>query len=164
VWEAVWGLAASCALYVVGCVSWVGLLRRFWAHWPAEVHPELRASREAAETWRLRSLFRIPGRNALLWLGGAVVVFLLLWLADFGLFFHVVYVAVVSTWWTAGWVRRVRRTTRKRYERLGVAPPVVGAVRRRAYRGGVYVFGFMISAGVLGTAAFLGAVIAEGVS
>jgi hypothetical protein len=39
--------------------------------------------------WRLRALFRPPERRSLTWLGGAAVIFALLWAAEFSLFFQV---------------------------------------------------------------------------
>jgi hypothetical protein len=98
--EALWGLAASGALYVVGSLLWVQLVRLSWAEQPAELHPELGALRDQARDWKARSLLRPPERRSLGWLAGAVLVFAALWATKFGLLFQVLYVAALSGWWT----------------------------------------------------------------
>jgi hypothetical protein len=63
---------------------------------------------------------------------------------------HVLWLELVRLWWAAP------------RERLGVEPAPAGGLRRRLLVVGIYVFGFMISAGTLGAACCFGAVIAEG--
>jgi small-conductance mechanosensitive channel len=160
--EALWGLAASGVLYVVGSLLWVQLVRRWWAEQPGELHPELRALRDQARDWKLRSVFRMPERRSLIWLGGAAVIFALLWATGFGLLFQVLYVAALSVWWTFLWIDLQRAENREIREQLGVEPASASGLTRRLYVVGIYVFGFMIAAGTLGAACFLGAAIAEG--
>jgi hypothetical protein len=162
--EALWGLAASGALYVVGSVLWVQVVRLWWAAQPDELHPELRRDRDQARDWKLRSVFRPPERRSLMWLGGAAVIFALLWAAEFGVLFQVLYVAALSVSWTFLWIDVQRSENRELRERLGVEPAPASALMHRLYVVGTYVFGFMISAGTLGAACFLGAVIAAGLA
>jgi hypothetical protein len=97
-------------------------------------------------------------------MAGAVVIFALLWAADFGLLFQVLYVVGLSVWWTVLTIEPARAESRHRRERLGVALAPASRLRSRLYVAGLYVFGFMIAAATLGAACFLGAVIAEGLT
>ena len=160
--EALWGLAASGALYGVGSLLWVQLGRLWWAEWPDALHPELHRLRDQARDWKLRALFRRPERRSLIWLGGAALIFALLWATGFGLLFQVLYVAGLSAWWTFLLMDAQRSESRRIRARLGVDQGTVSGRRRRLYDVGFYVFGFMIAAGTLGAACFLGAAIAEG--
>jgi membrane protein implicated in regulation of membrane protease activity len=162
--EALWGLAASGVLYTVGSVLLVQLVRRWWAEQPDDLHPELRRDRDQARAWKLRSLFRPPERRSLIWLGGAALIFAVLWATEFGLLFQVLYVAALSLWWTIEWIDAQRSENRELRQRLGVEAAPAGGLRHCVYVGGIYVLGFMISAGTLGAACFLGAAIAEGLS
>jgi hypothetical protein len=160
--QALWGLAASGVLYLVGSLLWVQLVRLCWAEQPDELHPELRRLREQARDWKLRALFRPPERRSVIWLAGAALIFALLWATEFSLFFQLLYVTGLSVWWTFGRIDLERSENRAMRERLGVEPAPASGFRRRLYVGGIHVFGFMIAAGTLGAACFLGAVIAEG--
>jgi hypothetical protein len=161
--EALWGLVASGGLYIAGSLLWVQLARWAWAE-SDDLPPELRRGRDHARDWKLRSLFRAPEPRSLVWLGGAVVIFALLWAADFGLLFQVLFVAGLSVWWTFIWIDAERSENREIRERVGVEPLPVNRFRRGLYVGGFYVFGFMIGAGTVGAACFVGGVIAATVT
>jgi len=160
--EALWGLAGSGVLFVVGSLLWVQLGRLWWAEQPDALHPELRLLRDQARDWQPRSLLHRPERRSLIWLGGAVLIFALLWATEFGLFFQLLYVGGLSAWWCVLSIDAQRSENRQMRERLGVDQGSVNGRRRRLYEVGFYVFGFMIAAGTLRTACFLGAAIAEG--
>ena len=95
-----------------------------------------------------------------MWLGGAALIFALLWLLRFGLRFLILYVAALSVWWTIGWMEQQRAESRRLLEELGADPPRVSGLKRDLYLAAFYGLAFMITVGVVGTACFLGGLVA----
>jgi hypothetical protein len=155
------GLAASLATYVTAV--WIFLLvqSRSIQALPAEwrEHPELRERYEAALNFRLRTAFTSPNRAGLGWLAGFVVTFAVLAAAQFTIAFELTYIAVLALWWTIAEFRyNVAVSERLRNEHdLPAPPPERWRKPRRAARWGVR---FFVWAGFLGTACFVGGLLA----
>jgi hypothetical protein len=161
--EALWGLAASGLLYLAGSLLWVQTARLWWAEQPEELHGELRRLRDEARNWKLSLLFRPPERRSVMWLASAALLFALLWALDFGLLFQVLYVLGLSLWWMLMTLDAQRAENRKLWRRLGVEPASTNGFRRVGFLASFYLFGFMIAAGTVGAACFVGGVIAAAI-
>jgi hypothetical protein len=157
--QALGGLAASAALYVLGNVLWVHLTRRAWSSLPPTDVEEM-AARDEARTWTVRSLLHVPTARTLVWLLSAALVAALLWIAEFSLPQLVLFFVLLGAAWSWNTVGALRSDAQRRQEERGPEPPW-SARAPKWLPVGYYTFGFMISAGTLGTACFAGAIVAN---
>jgi hypothetical protein len=95
-----------------------------------------------------------------MWLGGAAMIFALLWILQFGLRFQILYVAALSICWAIPGIDQQRAENRRLHEELEIELLRVSRFRRDLYLGAFYGLAFMIAVGTVGTACFLGGLMA----
>jgi hypothetical protein len=155
------GLAASLATYLAGVWLFLRIQARRIQALPAEwrEHPDLRDRYVAAGKQSLRSVFGSPNRAGLGWLVGFSVTFAILAAARFTVGFELTYIAVLALWWTVGEYQHNLAETERLRKEHGLPAPDSGHWHRHG-RLSRWVVRLFIWVGFLGTACFLGGLLA----
>jgi hypothetical protein len=155
------GLAVSVVAYFAGVSLFLRLQASRIQALPAEwrQHPALRERYDAAVNRGVRSVLASRNRASLGWLAGFIVTFAVLAAANLTLRFELIFIAALALWWTiAEYQRNVSETERLRAEHgLPDARPGRWRTVRRLAR---WIARFIVWAGFLGTACFVGGLLA----
>jgi hypothetical protein len=152
------------AIYIVGRGLWALVARRWMEVMPSEWrhHPELQGAFDVALEADARTLVGTPDWRVLRWLLGFVAVFAALWLAEFELRFQVLFTLGLSAAWAGSDFAQMRADSNATAARLALRPPGEAVRSAAGYRMALFIALFMVAAGCIGAACFLGGLIAEG--
>lgn len=158
------GVGASVTIYIVGQGLWAFVARRWMEVMPSEWrhHPDLQGAFDVTLKADARTFVGAPDWRVRRWLLGFVAVFAVLWLAEFELRFQVLFTLGLSAAWAGSDFAQMRADSHATAARLALRLPGEEVRSAAGYRVALFIALFMIAAGCIGAACFLGGLIDRG--